>query len=147
MGYISRVTGRITVHPPVTITSDNTKSRFLPDNAPPSGTATSQIPNVVFVVEERPVDGYPGAFQRAVVGIEGRPADEFSYYDLEEHLEDAVRWVIYAGSEVSGRLVRIGSDQGDVARYRVANDDTVPIEVERAALRWPDGSPVTEAAR
>lgn len=134
MSYVSRVTGRVAVTPPVPL-SVLASSRFNPT----ARLARDGMVDVQYEVADQP--GGDDAVRRVVVAIVPDRSGEYSFRDLAEHLAEAVAEIEAAGSTATGDLIRRGERQGDVERYRAADGR---IWSEAAELRWPDGTPVGE---
>ena len=71
--------------------------------------------------------------------IEWRYADKSRKYDVLSELTELATLLWSLGVTVTGWLVRVGENIGDVERYTI--DVCVPRS-EKAELRWPDGSTV-----
>ena len=128
MGYESRVTGRITITPPVPI-------RVVKDS--PALNRAADVRYEVDTTSEEVADGT--LIKEHVVAIVAANTDWCKAYDLEQHLRDTVAEVHGYESVCSGALIRTGAEPGDVERYRIADGRVV---VEKAELRWPDGTVV-----
>jgi hypothetical protein len=135
MAYLSRVTGRIQITPPLRWAVIN-DSKFLPSRTVLGDgsvhydihereTATSDGKVVVIVATG------------VVAGVGGQP---YKAYSLREDLDEIGKEIAAAGATWSGALVRVGDDLGDIERFRVGAIGR--IVQEKALLRWPDGSEV-----
>lgn len=129
MGYLSTVTGRIAITPPIPL-RDVALSAFI---------NSSDVKYDIETAEEEVSEGT--LVRRRVVAIVPFTDDRFTAYDLVQHLTDAVREVAVHGSECTGWLIRKGEQQGDIERLRIADGRVV---VEKARLIWPDGTVVEQ---
>jgi hypothetical protein len=133
MGYLSQVTGEVTITPPIPLGR-------LADS--PYAQRPYADTNVVYEIKETEEETDEGTLtRRLVIAIVSRWTDEFKAYHLLEHLTEAVRHVNDAGSACTGEIMRVGENPGDVERHEVAFDGT--ITTEKARLVWPDGTEVT----
>jgi Family of unknown function (DUF6205) len=130
MGYLSSVTGEVTITPPLSA-AEVRESPFRPD--------VEERKDIVLRVQEDIVKTNEGTLTR-ITGTAIVPAWDESYkaYSLEEHLAELIRLHGH-GHAFDGVLVVDGSDQGDV--WRLVVDDH-QVTKETARLSWPDGSEV-----
>lgn len=132
MGYNSRVTGEITVTPPMPVRI-LAKSPFL------DGWRNGLC--VKYHVEETATEVDEGTLLKTeVTAIVPVTDDSYKAYDLVEHLGQALQPLI-PGSICQGELIRNGEDTGDVERLVVRAGSHV-VTVEKARLTWPDGTEV-----
>lgn len=127
MGYLSTVTGRIEITPPIPFRAVE-HSAFL---------SASDVKYEIDTAVEEVDDGT--LTRRHVVAIVPFTEDTFKAYHLDRHLAEAVHEVQALGSACTGALVREGEEQGDVERFRIVGGVVV---AEKAHLVWPDGTPV-----
>lgn len=136
MGYLSRVTGRIEITPPLPWHAVK-DSKFLGPKVSMHGL------DVRYEIAENTRHTDDGVFvARSAVAVVNTWGDErCTAYYLEAHLAEIGREIAAAGSTCSGYLVRSGDELGDLDRYGF--DPNTEVVTERASLRWPDGSEVS----
>lgn len=134
MGYLSDVTGEITIEPPI-------PARRLSDSSFMLNVPGNEKVDVAFYVSESTEETDEGTLtRRLVTKILSRWTEAYKAYNLQEHLAAAVVRVMAEGSICSGDLVRIGERPGDVERLTVHADGRVAAE--KARLVWDDGTEV-----
>lgn len=127
MGYISTVHGEWTITPPL-------NAREL--RAMPTGL---QCIRIEVDEETRETDEGQLIVQS---GVEVVPAiHEGKVYDLENELSTMLR-AIPSSHKVTGEIIRVGEENGDVERYLPADPDSRALRTEQARLSWPDGTEV-----
>lgn len=132
MGYNSRVTGEITITPPIPVRA---LAKSLLDG-------WNKGLCVKYHVEETATEVDEGTLIKTeVTAIVPVTDDSYKAYDLVEHLGQAVHQIIKAGSTCQGELIRDGEDTGDVERLVVRAGSHV-VAVEKARLPRPDGTEV-----
>lgn len=125
MGYISTVHGEWTITPPL------------------NGREVRAIPRVECVrirVNEQDKEADEGILT-IKQGVAIEPAiTEGKVYSLHDHLRQVLR-AIPKDREVTGEIVRVGEENGDVERY-LPDMAALVVKAEQARLSWPDGSEV-----
>lgn len=137
MGYLSRVTGRIEITPPLPWHAVR-DSKFVTPKVTIHGL------DVRYEVAEETRHTDDGVFvaRSAVAVVNALGNEQCTAYHLAEHLAEIGREITAAGSTCTGYLVRSGDELGDIERYGFGPNGEVVAE--RASLRWPDGSEVEE---
>ncbi len=131
MGYISYLTGEITIDPPLT----NAEIRE-------SGLLASKGSwlDVKLRIGEQQVETDDGTLlRRTADALIPGTEDGFKAYEFGSHLAAAVRKLDDGTRHLTGEIVRVGGDAGDVERWIVRDGQ---ITSEQAKLIWPDGSEV-----
>lgn len=129
MGYHSRVTGELTITPPIRwVDYRDSPFRFDTDNHELS---------VAFREDLSDTHTDTGTTTtRSATAVTARSDDSGRFYSLLADLRDIAAGF---GSDhrFDGWLVRIGEDQGDVERYAIRGTAVI---TEQAQLCWPDGT-------
>jgi hypothetical protein len=129
MGYYSTLEGRIAIDPPLPW-SVVAESDYVGD--------LGALRGVWFELDVKSRwEGDDEIVTRRAVAIVG-PEERRKHYELENHLREIAE-LIGPDRDAVGWLVREGEEQGDIARYGIRRGKLV---VEKADVRWPDGSPV-----
>jgi hypothetical protein len=132
MGYYSTLSGRIQIKPPLRWAEFKDSDLFTRDNPVA----------LTFDVDIDLTDTDTGVTEvRTAVAVVPAWEGQAKYYDLEVDLR-AFLTAFGKGRTFVGHLVRSGEEQGDVERYSFTANGLL---VEKAELRWPDGS-VAEVA-
>src|SRR6184192_1261528 len=108
MGYLSRVTGRIEITPPLPWRTVR-DSKFLGANVSIHGL------DVRYEIAEDTRDTEDGVFvaRSAMAVVNACGNEPCTAYYLAEHLAEICREITVAGSACSGYLVRSGDELGD----------------------------------
>lgn len=138
MGYLSRLTGRMEITPPMRWAHVR-DSRFLASSG-----ADTCVRYEVETVTEDTDDGEQTI--RQAVAVVPRYGDWIKAYTLVDDLANIADEVHRAGSCLTGYLYRKGERTTDVDRLRVDGWDSRrrTVVVQTAEMRWPDGSKVTD---
>jgi hypothetical protein len=132
MGNPTRVSGRITITPPLTW-SEFKDSRLLNGRYDES--------EVMLDVEEETLDTESGqVIRKLATGLVASSEESFNFYDLVEHTQAAID--AFPGREFGGRL---DCDSEDGGPWRVEVQDGRAVMVE-PKLMWPDDEASFEAA-
>jgi hypothetical protein len=135
MSYLSRVTGRIQITPPLPWSAIQ-DSKFLPSR---TALGDAAVRYDIRETETNTNDGKTTVIVATGV-LAGIGGQQFKAYSLRDDLNEIGKEITAAGSTWAGALVRVGEDVGDIERFRVGALGL--IVQERALLRWPDGSEV-----
>ena len=131
MGYYSSVEGEIRISPSIPL-------RAMAGNDYLNRGTSVLMFEVTEEREERP-DGT--LLREHVTAIVPSTEDTVKAYSLVDDLREMVADVLKRGSAcVGGWIIRTGEKQGDVERYSATTDGR--LIVEKASLRWPDGTAV-----
>lgn len=128
MGYTSRLTGEITIEPPLAW------SRIKDSRFNPSSNADR---SVVYRVEEIVTADEDGEriIRRAVAIEDAWGGDDVKHYGIEEDLEEIAS--LYPEVIFNGWLILEGEEQGDIQRFLIRDGR---VTAEKAVLMWPDGT-------
>jgi hypothetical protein len=127
MGYYSSLEGRITIDPPLPW-SAVAETDYVGD--------LGALRGVWFELDVKSRwEGDDEIVTRTAVAVVG-PEESRKHYELENHLRE-IAALIGPDRDAVGWLVREGEEQGDVARYGIRRGKLV---VEKAEVRWPDGT-------
>jgi hypothetical protein len=141
MGYESRVSGQIEIHPPLNWTEYQQAGDYRYKAHGGSEHTWLRLP----LVEAEPVETPEGTLVRKTVTHVEPNLSHFKLKNAEDGVEsDLERIVDMFGDKHSftGYLLRVGDNLGDVQRFWVENG---AVHSERAKpMVWPDGSKVEE---
>ena len=133
MGYYSRISGEISVHPPLRW-SEVKDTPFISQSR-------SRLLRIRIEEETQPVDDGEIITRRGVC-IEDDIGDSAKYYNLEAELSEIAE--TYPDHRFDGYIVRVGESNGDIERYSIHKGR---VQTEQAIVTWPDGTPVAEAGK
>jgi hypothetical protein len=128
MGYSSRLRGRIEIDPPLTW-SEVLDTGYDPERA-------EQDDRLIMIeVETETHDVEEGVLTlKRGVAIVPVTDEDLRAYSFEADVKGLIEHPVFRSHKLSGGIIRIGEDQGDVERI------TSLGRSERAELRWPDGT-------
>lgn len=127
MGYYSSLDGRIEIDPPLPW-SAVAETDYVGD--------VGALRGVWFELDVKSRwEGDDEIVTRRAVAVVGEE-ERRKHYELEEHLREIAE-LIGPDRDTPGWLVREGEEQGDIQRYGIRHGKLI---VEKAEVRWPDGS-------
>jgi len=131
MGYRSSLRGRIRIEPPVPA-KVLAQSRFMPGDTYPQTSVVYDVQTVVRETDEGELT------VRRVAGLVCPYEEEAKHYAVAEELCD-IAAELPAGHAMVGELIRVGEENPDVERFRMAGDGRTVL-VEQARVLWSDGT-------
>jgi hypothetical protein len=138
MGYETRVSGEITITPPLP---------YPKIRQSPFRSISRDETVLMFVEDNRVEETEEGTLSRATAtGIKAREEGLQKHYGLDIELSKIVEG--NPGHQFEGALVVAGVEPGDIVRYRVERVSgpgrgvSYRVVKDKAVLRWPDGTDV-----
>jgi hypothetical protein len=132
---ISTLSGEVTVMPPLNVTALRNGQDFVPNG---DRSARNNWVNVTYHVE----NGY-------IVGIWAVTQEQQKFYEVADHLQQAITALMEFGCACEGELVRVGEEIGDIERFWPSAVNPSPthsqtVNTEKAEIRWPSNGELAQ---